>query len=415
VIQFRLRVLRRLRNSWVLRSLSTRLRRNALAYRVNAILKARRLESRRARLLQHYASEPASHGNLDAIGMMRARLAARDIQVRARARGELNLFWVGASASQDHAGLAQGLEQFGTLEMFHSTNGTYGPRFPQGSMFDREVQLENDAALVAQVAAAHQRRPLDAVLGQMWRYVYSPDALKRIQQLGVPVLNISMDDRLPELWLPHGGLQLGAIGLGSATDLVLTTSPETCNWYAVEGVPALFFPLGSDPRLFRPSGEYRYDVLFVGSRYGLRERLVQTLRKSGVPITAYGPGWPDGALNAAEVAAAFSSTRIVLGVGTVGHSSRTYTLKLRDFDATMAGALYVTHRNPDLLRLFREDGEIVCYTSAAECALKLRYYLEHEEERRAIAEGGLARARKDYTWEARFTEVFTQIGLLAPE
>jgi len=388
------------------------LRRNPLAYRANAALKAWLLESRRARLLRRYASAPPV-SDTDAFAAMRARLAARGVRQRALPRGALNLFWVGANESQDNGGLLRGLALFGRVEVFRSADGRYGPRYPVGASVDPAVVAQNDAALEAQVAAAQERRPLDALLGQMWRYVYSAEALRRIAARGIPVMNISMDDRLPELWLDRGGLRLGAVGLGAATDLVLTTSPETRPWYAAEGVPAAYFPLASDPTLFSPSGEHTYEVLFVGSKYGYRERLVRTLRQAGVPISVYGPGWPEGSLDGTQVAQAFSRSRIVLGVGTVAHTTHTYTLKLRDFDAPMSGALYVTHRNPDLLTLYREDKEIVCYESADECARKLKHYLSNEAERSRIATAGLERARSEYTWEARFADLFRQTGLVA--
>jgi hypothetical protein len=335
------------------------------------------------------------------------------VRLRARPRGALNLFWVGANESQDNGGLLRGLSLFGRVEVFRSADGSYGPRYPVGSPVDPAVVAQNDAALENQVAAAQQRGPIDALLGQMWRYVYSGEALGRIAARGIPIINISMDDRLPELLLERDGLRLGAVGLGKTTDLVLTTSPETRSWYATENVPAAYFPLASDPTLFSPSGEHRYEVLFVGSKYGYRERLVRTLREAGLPISVYGPGWPEGSLDGTLVARAFSSSRIVLGVGTVAHTSHTYTLKLRDFDAPMSGALYITHRNPDLLTLYREDQEIVCYESADEAAWKLKHYLSNETERSRIASAGLARARADYTWEARFADLFRRIGLLA--
>jgi spore maturation protein CgeB len=393
------------------RMVTAQLKQIPFMFQVNAALKARLLESRRSRLLDHYAA--LSSLEVDAIAMMRRRLIERGVDLRARELGDLNLFWIGANKEQDNSGLLQGLRRFGDVEEFVSADGSYGPRYPLHRTIEPRVVAENDASLVRQIQIAQARRPLDAVLGQVWRYLFSEESLGRIQALGIPVLNISMDDRLPELWMRRSGLRLGAVGLGGVTDLVLTTSPETCRWYAFEGVPAVFFPLGSDPDLFRPSGENLYDILFVGSRYGYRERLVAALQQEGLPIHVYGPGWPLGPLESREVAGAFSSARIVLGVGTVGYSTNVYTLKLRDFDGPMSGALYLTHRNPDLLSLYREDEEIVCYDSTEECVRKVRYYLSHETERVRVAAGGLSRARSDYTWSVRFTDLFKRIGLLA--
>ncbi len=42
---------------------------------------------------------------------------------------------------------------------------------------------------------------------------------------------------------------------------------------------------------------------------------------------------------------------------------------------------------------------------------KTRYYLNHEEEREAIAKRGYARTRNDHTMEKRFTDLFNAIGL----
>lgn len=394
-----------------IRRITSRLKRVPLVYWLNARSKAWLLESRRARLIRHYADSSAI--TLDTMTVVGERLRGRGVPLRPRPMGSLNVFWVGANQQQDHAGLLQGLGQLGAVEPFVSADGSYGPRYPDGVPVDQGVVAENDATLVRQVLTAHARRPLDALLGQMWRYLFSEKSLGTIQDSGIPVLNISMDDRLPELWIRRHGLRLGAVGLGSVTDLVLTTSPETCHWYAREGIPALFFPLGSDPELFRPGGHYLHDVVFVGSRYGYRERLIAEVQRAHLPIDVYGPGWPRGSLSSEGIASAFSSARIVLGVGTVGHSSRTYTLKLRDFDAPMSGALYVTHRNPDLLSLFRENEEIVCYDTIDECVRKIRFYLEHDTERMRVAAGGLARARTEYTWSARFTDLFQRIGLLA--
>jgi spore maturation protein CgeB len=138
----------------------------------------------------------------------------------------------------------------------------------------------------------------------------------------------------------------------------------------------------------------------------VRDRVVSALVNGGIPVSAFGPGWDRGPIDADQVARVFAQSKLILGVGTVAHNRSVYTLKLRDFDATMAGALYVTHRNPDLLRLFEEGTEFECYESDEELLQKVRYYLAHDDERIAVARRGRERALRDHTWDARLDQLF---------
>ena len=78
----------------------------------------------------------------------------------------------------------------------------------------------------------------------------------------------------------------------------------------------------------------------------------------------------------------------------------------------MTGALYITHRNPDLLKLFKEGAEIECYETIAEAYAKTAYYLKHTEERLRIGKSGQATAMAHHTWDARLTDIFHNLGLL---
>ena len=102
----------------------------------------------------------------------------------------------------------------------------------------------------------------------------------------------------------------------------------------------------------------------------------------------------------------------MLGIGTIGHCSDFYSLKLRDFDATLSGSMYLTHSNPDLAILFDVGREIVCYHTPEQCAAKCVYYLKHEAERERIAQAGLTRSLRQHTWESRFSQLFRTLGLL---
>lgn len=327
----------------------------------------------------------------------------------------LVIVWVGANKEQDCGGFLQALQRYGKVVCFTREDGEYGQEFPIYGVYDKGVLERNSRRLrdiVSATVAEHGK--VDVVFGQMWANYIDVKTLNDIREEGIPVVNVAMDDRLPEMWKECRNRPNGSVGLAKGVDLVLTTCSDVLIRYAVLGVPAVFWPLASDPEVFRPGDVRDIDVSFVGNKYGIRQELVDYLESRGIAVHAYGGGWERGPVEAEKVSEIFGRSKIVLGVGTVGHTRDVYTLKLRDFDATMSGALYVTHRNPDLTSLFTEGKEIECFTSFDEAERKVRYYLEHPDEAAAIGEAAAARARKEHSWNRRLDKVFSMLGLIRP-
>lgn len=390
-----------------------------LVYSLNALFKAKR-NSHKLKVLHEYYQYEANllnltYNNDDAIQQVRARLVKRGVYLKPIPLGKLRIFWVGAHYAQDMSGFLQGLKKFGEVLTFKNEEGGYGLLWPQTS--ERHISVasvveSNSRVLLEQVKKTSQDAPLHLVMGQMWSDVLSVDALVEIQKMGIPTVNISMDDKLPDLWRVEQGKRKGSAGLCGGLDLVLTTSPDTCLWYAVEECPAIYWPLASSSEIFYPREKKIYDVVFVGGKYGLRGKLVREIIAAGVQVEAFGPGWSNGFIGAEKIAEVFGEAKIILGTGNVGYNKDILTIKLRDFDATMSGALYITHRNPDLLKLFEEGKEIECYDSIDECVQKIKYYLAHPNQLRTIAGEGLAKARTQHTWEKRIADTLRLIGLL---
>lgn len=78
-----------------------------------------------------------------------------------------------------------------------------------------------------------------------------------------------------------------------------------------------------------------------------------------------------------------------------------YAGNMRLFEATGAGACLLTDRKSNLSELFEPDVEVVTYGSAEECAEKVNYLLNHEQERVGIAAAGQRRVLRDHTFEQR--------------
>jgi hypothetical protein len=223
-----------------------------------------------------------------------------------------------------------------------------------------------------------------------------------------------MDDRLPEHWSSKFNRKLGALGLTNQTDIILTTSPETCLWYLIEGCPSIYFPLASSSEIFASNHQILrdIDVLFIGNKYGVREKIITYLIGKGLNVEAYGLGWNNGVIDAEKMASLSKRAKIILGIGTISHCSNIYTLKLRDFDAPMSGALYITHRNKDLLEFFTEGVNIEFFQDKEEVYKKIYYYLNNEQERVRIGLNGQKTVLMNHTWLYRFTSTFEKLGIL---
>lgn len=402
--------------------LKTIAKKSDLLSRINAKLKCYQLKRDLAKLARGYNAR-AVEANLQydvnsAIEEFKRRHQLYCSHFSPRTPGNLRVFWVGTVQSQDESGFLQALHRICTVSVFHNIKGTYG-LLTSGACASEAITAANiiranDEALLRQIEQARMDVGVDVLLGQMWAHLISMETLMEVRKMGIPVVNISMDDRLPVHWSSRDGVRLGSVGLASAIDMVLTTSSETCLWYQVEGCPAIFWPLASDPAVFSTSpGVVRdIDVLFIGNKYGVRGEIVRYIEDCGVTVDCYGGGWPNGYVNAAQMAALSKRARIILGVGTVGHCSDIYTLKLRDFDALMTGALYLTHRNPDLCLLFNEGEEIEYYDTPAEAYKKIRYYLSHPDDRNRVGLKGQRKVLSRDTWDERLASAFQQLGFI---
>jgi hypothetical protein len=112
--------------------------------------------------------------------------------------------------------------------------------------------------------------------------------------------------------------------------------------------------------------------------------------------------------------ALFSESAISLGFLVLGDTHRTARplrqIRLREFEAPMAGAFYLTGYLEEIARHYEIGTEIVCYRSVDELVAQCRYYLAHEEERERIRRAGHERARRDHTWTRRFQQLFADLG-----
>lgn len=87
-----------------------------------------------------------------------------------------------------------------------------------------------------------------------------------------------------------------------------------------------------------------------------------------------------------------------------GEVSEGYANNMRLFEATGCGALLLTEAAPNLSDYFASN-ECVTYSSPQDAVMKIKYYLEHESERAAIAARGQKRTLRNHTYANRVPKI----------
>jgi spore maturation protein CgeB len=212
-----------------------------------------------------------------------------------------------------------------------------------------------------------------------------------------------------------------------AFNWVATTATCALPWYRRIGCANLIkTQWGANPAIYRRLDlPLKYDVSFVGRVYRRRPALIDSLRASGLNVVVRGTGWPEGRASPEEMIEIFNQSRINLNFTEapkhinwfkrlLGRKQPPNQIKGRNFEIPSCGGFLLTDHADDLDAYFTPGREIALFDGDRDLAAKIRYYLDHEEERAQIADAGLQRTLRDHTYQARFKEIFRRIGLESP-
>ncbi len=108
-----------------------------------------------------------------------------------------------------------------------------------------------------------------------------------------------------------------------------------------------------------------------------------------------------------EMARIYCTSKIVVNVG---RDDYPVDVSLRFAEAMAAGALFITRLPSEIGQLGFEDGvHFVGVRSEAEILESVRYYLDHEAERRKIAEAGREKVLREHTYDCRAEELLRKV------
>ena len=370
-----------------------------------------RLESLRLRREARFYERRFQAGNLalpDA-ETIRNALKERFPRLKSKPRGSLSILAIYHHYNWENESLKPSLEKFGAVRCWDWYDEFNHAR----KDWHAAGKARMNEALVNRIRSWVREEPPDVIFSYLTGALATPDTIQKIREQGVPMVNLSLNDKESFVGKKRGGQVIGVRDICRFFDLSWTSTGDAVKKYCVEGALPLYLPEGANPDIHRPWDlEKTFDVSFVGQCYGNRPEIIRRLAEAGFRIETFGFGWPNGPLSTEEMVRMYSRSRINIGFGGVHAHREIYCLKGRDFEIPMSGGLYITEDHPELETVFNVGREIIAYRGFEDLLAKIRHLLANPGEADAIRQAGYRRARRDHTWEMRFKKVFTLMGLI---
>lgn len=377
-------------------SLLSKFKQHKLIYLVNCIYKASLVERKISREFEYYTkkrnmSTSVQQKKINHLGKRLSNLAGKS--------QPLNIVYVSAPTNWEVHNIPPSLAKVGNLITYYYRERGFNDLatdWPQ-----KRHLLDKD--LIDFICKIQRTNPIDIFIGYLSGWQISPETIRAIGDLGAITVGFCWDDKPAFRGKWVGGRWSGPAALASAFDLNLTNAPSSIIKYETEGGRAVFWPEAANQDHFKPLGNpFEYDVSFVGACYGYRPILIEFLRKNGVKVEVFGPGWPSGSLAEDEMVKIYSKSRINLGFGGIGYSMKAQCLKGRDFEVPMCGAVYLTTDNPELGLVYDIGTEVVTYRDKNDCLKKIKELLADPKRCENIRKSARLRCLTDHTWDARF-------------
>ncbi len=304
--------------------------------------------------------------------------------------------------------------------------------------FDRVLAV-GKAGYNKEIIEAVRREKPDLFFAFMYTDELTHETLDEIKKLTTSVAWFSDDhwrlDNYSRFYAPH-------------FTQVLTTWSKAKERYAKYGIHNVIrSQWGFNSRLYQPVVVSGQDIAvsFIGMKTAKRAEVIEALRSAGINVFVRGFGWSEGRANFNEMLEIFSRSKINLNLNPpmsaialkplaqiffrrrrtmivpdfwhFPRNLRSYfqkkipQIKARPFEITGSGGFCITGDADDTSSYFNLGKEIVTYTSVPDLIEKIRYYLAHDEERKAITKAGYERAIKEHTYQMRLNAIFNVLGL----
>lgn len=217
-----------------------------------------------------------------------------------------------------------------------------------------------------------------------------------------------------DFW-PENLLSDEGIKLAKSFDLQLTVNRDALDKYKAMGVMADYWQVAWESDGIDCEADTFHDVVFLANRYSKeRYNLVSKLRNLNINFGLYGNGWPQdwskgqSTYNFSEACKVYKGAKISIGDS---QWPDTGFVSNRVFQALAAGGAALTHQwFRDMDKLGLVDGETcIIWRDFADLEKKIKYYLAHEKERKAIALAGEQLALTRHSFDVRVQELLQML------
>jgi hypothetical protein len=320
-------------------------------------------------------------------------------------------------------------------------------------------------AVLEDVRRRHSREGVDLFLGYFYPKQIDPDAVREIQSLGIPCVNFFCDNVREFRAVPE---EYHAFTLHWVPERAALPMYRRARLSVVHRA----MPVWVDPALRTSEHEERHPPTFVGSRDALREALFARVLALGANIELRGPGWLPGTtppfvrreftwrqrmINQRDVVRRFGAvallwkaaerlrqpipdrvftaharppvfgdaytevtqqSRITIGVNRYPSVRRPHFLpdtysRLRDLEAPMMGACYLTEWTPELEDMYDIGEEIETFRSPEELVEKVRMLEGDGARRQQLRRAGQRRALAEHTVGRTIDAIGNALGVPA--
>lgn len=223
---------------------------------------------------------------------------------------------------------------------------------------------------------------------------------------------------------------MGSLGrqylIGSKYDYVFAKDQMMVDKFRrFTGMPEVhYLPEACNPEVHRPVAPTRDDmdrfaceVTTAATLYYYRSEILEALHGHDLRIWGTLPRYYDGPLRGVTMgkevfsrakAACFNSAKIVLNSL---YPMEIGGLNARAFEVAGCGGFQLITHSEAVARHFEPGREIETFRDLGELREKVRYYLDHDEERRAIAAAGRRRAHAEHTYQHRLQQMLNIMKL----
>ncbi len=248
-----------------------------------------------------------------------------------------------------------------------------------------------------------------------------PQTVSNIKEMGIPIA----------LWTTDVPVDFkNILDSASVYDHLFCAGTEALDIFQARGFKNVsWVPFGCDPhfhqRLSLSESErkqYSKDIVFVGSYYPNRASLLESI--ADLDLGVWGPYWQKLAadsplkdkavsikMNYDQWVRIFNGSKINIVIHYQDGKTPCHQASPKLFEAMACGSFVLTDRQKDVQALFKDKEHLVFFDGPEDLRSKIKYYLDHEDERKRIADAGYAEVSAKHRYQDRLKKILVHFQI----